>query len=118
MRRIRGGGGGNNDFLYAVSVDGTIVAAARRGNARVQEVSGRSARSFNSRPSLWPKRTGQWSGGGSNSQPSHCERDALPIELPPQRVNHYRSGSAIPSSRIENGLFARRTVRPFTAPRV
>src|SRR6185437_9158738 len=26
-----------------------------------------------------------WSGGGSNSRPSHCERDALPAELPPQR---------------------------------
>src|SRR6266702_1833663 len=24
-----------------------------------------------------------WSGGGSNSRPSHCERDALPAELPP-----------------------------------
>ncbi len=26
-----------------------------------------------------------WSGGGSNSRPSHCERDALPAELPPQK---------------------------------
>src|SRR5690606_29899160 len=26
-----------------------------------------------------------WSGGGSNSRPSHCERDALPAELPPPR---------------------------------
>src|SRR5437588_10622676 len=25
-----------------------------------------------------------WSGGGSNSRPSHCERDALPAELPPR----------------------------------
>src|SRR3569623_812282 len=25
-----------------------------------------------------------WSGGGSNSRPSHCERDALPAALPPQ----------------------------------
>ena len=24
-----------------------------------------------------------WSGGESNSRPSHCERDALPTELPP-----------------------------------
>lgn len=24
-----------------------------------------------------------WRGGGSNSRPSHCERDALPAELPP-----------------------------------
>src|SRR3990167_2086300 len=28
-----------------------------------------------------------WSGGGSNSRPSHCERDALPAELPPQFRN-------------------------------
>ena len=26
-----------------------------------------------------------WSGGGSNSRPSHCERDALPAELPPRK---------------------------------
>ena len=25
-----------------------------------------------------------WSGGGSNPGPSHCERDALPAELPPR----------------------------------
>ena len=25
----------------------------------------------------------QWSGRGSNPQPPHCERGALPIELPP-----------------------------------
>jgi hypothetical protein len=28
----------------------------------------------------------QWSGGGSNSRPLHCERSALPTELPPQVV--------------------------------
>ena len=28
----------------------------------------------------------QWSGGGSNSRPLHCERSALPTELPPQFV--------------------------------
>ena len=27
----------------------------------------------------------QWSGGGSNSQPRHCERRALPVELPPRK---------------------------------
>ena len=26
-----------------------------------------------------------WSGRGSNPRPSHCERDALPTELPPHR---------------------------------
>ena len=28
----------------------------------------------------------KWSGGGSNSRPLHCERSALPTELPPQRA--------------------------------
>ena len=32
-----------------------------------------------------------WRGGGSNSRPSHCERDALPAELPPQTAAHYSS---------------------------
>src|SRR5688572_23116034 len=27
-----------------------------------------------------------WSGWGSNPRPSHCERDALPAELPPHDV--------------------------------
>src|SRR4051794_6154017 len=27
----------------------------------------------------------EWSGRGSNPQPQHCERCALPIELPPRR---------------------------------
>ena len=30
-------------------------------------------------------RGGMWSGRGSNPRPSHCERDALPAELPPHR---------------------------------
>src|SRR5690606_8992517 len=33
----------------------------------------------------WPWQS-WWSGGGSNSRPSHCERDALPAELPPQQT--------------------------------
>ena len=28
-----------------------------------------------------------WSRGGSNSRPSHCERDALPAELRPQMMS-------------------------------
>ncbi|GAT99801.1 hypothetical protein BSLA_01f0073 [Burkholderia stabilis] len=36
-----------------------------------------------------------WSGGGSNSRPSHCERDALPAELPPHQSSiihtHFRA---------------------------
>src|SRR5574343_718952 len=27
-----------------------------------------------------------WRGGGSHSRPPHCERGALPAELPPQRT--------------------------------
>ena len=34
-----------------------------------------------------------WSGGGSNSRPSHCERDALPAELPPQSANDSSGGA-------------------------
>ena len=30
--------------------------------------------------------SGWWRGGGSNSRPSHCERDALPAELPPRHA--------------------------------
>src|SRR4051794_21013949 len=30
-----------------------------------------------------------WRGGGSNSRPSHCERDALPAELPPHNGNYF-----------------------------
>ena len=38
-------------------------------------------------PCCPPQRStsGQWSGRGSNPQPQHCERCALPIELPPHR---------------------------------
>src|SRR5215471_8347529 len=32
-----------------------------------------------------PRKEGWWRRGGSNSRPSHCERDALPAELRPQR---------------------------------
>ena len=28
----------------------------------------------------------KWSGGGSNSRPRHCERRALPTELPPRSI--------------------------------
>src|SRR5690606_31153291 len=30
-----------------------------------------------------------WRRGGSNSRPSHCERDALPAELRPHGARHY-----------------------------
>ena len=36
-----------------------------------------------------------WSGGGSNSRPSHCERDALPAELPPHKHAILANSSSI-----------------------
>lgn len=43
------------------------------------------------RDGCWPgARVLWWRGGGSNSRPSHCERDALPAELPPHN-GHYSS---------------------------
>ena len=46
----------------------------------------------------------QWSGGGSNSQPSHCERDALPVELPPLIANqHYMRQKSV---RTRRGIVA------------
>jgi hypothetical protein len=35
-----------------------------------------------------------WRGGGSNSRPSHCERDALPAELPPHAHAFYYARSS------------------------
>jgi hypothetical protein len=35
-------------------------------------------------PRVWSGRIYWWSQPGSNRQPSHCERDALPVELWPQ----------------------------------
>ncbi len=35
-----------------------------------------------------------WRGGGSNSRPPHCERGALPAELPPQRSGNYIGSGA------------------------
>src|SRR5688572_31546289 len=35
------------------------------------------------RGACWKNREKWWSGRGSNPRPSHCERDALPTELPP-----------------------------------
>ena len=43
---------------------------------------------------------GWWRGGGSNSRPPHCERGALPAELPPQRkpdFNQNTPGNAWPA---------------------
>ena len=55
-----------------------------------------------------------WSGGGSNSRPSHCERDALPAELPP----HTRARIIACDSRIAKSRPAgrgRRRVRAIQA---
>src|SRR5690606_19055681 len=38
-----------------------------------------------------------WSGRGSNPRPSHCERDALPAELPPRSRRLYGWPRAIAS---------------------
>ena len=40
----------------------------------------------------WP--IGWWRGGGSNSRPSHCERDALPAELPPHGDREFSKGES------------------------
>jgi hypothetical protein len=37
-----------------------------------------------------------WRRGGSNSRPSHCERDALPAELRPHEGGNYSRGGGIP----------------------
>src|SRR6476469_10707162 len=42
-----------------------------------------------------------WSGGGSNSRPSHCERDALPAELPP--LNRDARGGADSTASANGG---------------
>ena len=74
-----------------------------------------AGRAFNERSlkqkeprSRWMRtRLFQWSGGGSNSRPLHCERSALPAELPPQAgdstgpANHQVGG--ILSRSIEDG---------------
>ena len=41
-----------------------------------------------------------WSRGGSNSRPSHCERDALPAELRPRKegeVSPYKENYNLPA---------------------
>src|SRR5471032_696793 len=53
-----------------------------------------------------------WRGGGSNSRPSHCERDALPAELPPQRfliLAQPQHRLTRPQSALRHTLFRRRT---------
>ena len=61
---------------------------ARRAVASQTEGDGPNRRCILSRPrqelvNSLVFRGGQWSGRGSNPQPPHCERGALPIELPP-----------------------------------
>ncbi len=45
----------------------------------------------------FPWTVGWWRGGGSNSRPSHCERDALPAELPPHCTGSLAKQNAGPS---------------------
>jgi hypothetical protein len=68
-------------LLYPLSYRG-VVARYSSGNpdfpnpeTKMAGVSGHSG--------VW------WSGGGSNSRPLHCERSALPAELPPQTIEAY-----------------------------
>ena len=42
---------------------------------------------------------GWWSGRGSNPRPSHCERDALPTELPPHARRAILAPEGSPSNR-------------------
>src|SRR5438093_4836883 len=53
-----------------------------------------------------------WSGGGSNSRPSHCERDALPAELPPRGGAKFYSNIRPPAMQI-TPPFGYREVVPF-----
>src|SRR5688500_10479983 len=74
-----------------------VAEARERAAARASQVLGivpketrrscASARRWEA-PRVLGQRPGKiwWSGGGSNSRPSHCERDALPAELPPRRA--------------------------------
>jgi hypothetical protein len=41
-----------------------------------------------------PFESSEWSGRGSNPQPQHCERCALPIELPPRGCRKHNSQAA------------------------
>src|SRR5690554_1400316 len=61
-----------------------------------------------------------WSGGGSNSRPSHCERDALPAELPPHAGLRFyggrgRAASEIPT--VRNGRVGSRCRAQRRTPR-
>lgn len=49
-----------------------------------------------------------WRGGGSNSRPSHCERDALPAELPPHDDSYCSRGR---ETSLPPGLSTRLDVR-------
>ena len=56
--------------------------------------------------SLQALRISWWSGGGSNSRPSHCERDALPAELPPHEAAKYTERTRrMPSGGCEGSPF-------------
>ena len=67
-------------FLGA-SVSGSINVPLLFGSINVPKRHGYAVRDT----SAWLAVVSLWSGGGSNSRPSHCERDALPAELPPHK---------------------------------
>src|SRR5690606_20842791 len=45
----------------------------------------------------WSGESEWWRRGGSNSRPSHCERDALPAELRPHGANSSKASAPIPA---------------------
>ena len=57
-----------------------VVTAFMRSSPRIVEVAPMNRGTTNGFDECL-----QWSGGGSNSRPLHCERSALPAELPPQK---------------------------------
>ena len=68
----------------------------------------RTARNPATSRDSWQQKTGRegrffvehwWSGWGSNPRPSHCERDALPAELPP-RNDETKEGPTLYNLRV------------------
>ena len=82
--RARGCGPGNGD----AERQGCDPTGSRKAATGLDE-----CRQTTDRPHKDPK----WSGRGSNPQPPHCERGALPIELPPQS-DHWNSKTYPPAT--------------------
>src|SRR5215471_3881386 len=85
---------------------------APRGDEARQPVNAESARKRKGRRKRGGLREEWWRRGGSNSRPSHCERDALPAELRPRNSEKY-SGNA--TLRQTSDRRSRATVRLMIA---